>query len=65
MTDPRLDPLGIRPSDIGEDFLRTIDGVTTWSPFSVPVLTPLTTIVDGYVLIVFDSDGQIVYTEAS
>lgn len=64
MADHRLNASGIKPG-INGDVLTTLGGVAAWaSPASPATGTPIVCIDEnGAPGLVFDDDGQIVYTE--
>lgn len=65
MAEIRPDPGVLYPGDEG-DILQTINGVADWAPLAVPTInTPLVTVINGSPGLVFDNNGQQVYTEGA
>jgi hypothetical protein len=65
MADPRLDPRGLTPGDEG-DVMQTVDGVAAWGAFVLPTApTALVTVINGSPGLVFDNNGQQVFTEGA
>lgn len=63
MADQRIDPRGIRPDGGEGDTAQIVGGIVQFAP--AVVLTPLVALVNGVPGLVFDANGQLVYTKGA